>query len=68
MHSACITNSKFPSFLSPKVPLKTLNSNLPSLSGFATGMANFTLDVHLGMIVIFDNLETEWIVIYRTIW
>ena len=35
-----------------------LNSNLPSLSGFATGMANFTLDVHLGMIVIYDNVET----------
>ena len=44
------------------------NSNRPSLSGSATGMANFTLDVHLGMIVIYDNLETEWIIIYMTIW
>ena len=32
------------------------NSNRPSLSGSATGMANFTFDVHLGMIVIYMKI------------
>ena len=62
----CLVN--YHRFYHQKSLWEPLDSNRPSLSGFATGMANFTFDVHLGMIVIFDNLETEWIVIYMKIW
>ena len=61
----CLVN--YHRFYHQKSLWELLNSNRPSLSGSATGMANFTFDVHLGMIVIYDNLETEWIVIYMTI-